>query len=51
MSDGEVRSAFIMMAQVVSTQAQAMTVQANKCVEAHVNPNVRHTASRLRDFI
>uniref|UniRef100_M1DD77 Gag-protease polyprotein n=1 Tax=Solanum tuberosum TaxID=4113 RepID=M1DD77_SOLTU len=51
MSNEEIRSALLMMAQVVATQAQAMTAQANMGVETHVNPNVSTMASRLRDFV
>ncbi|WMV24972.1 hypothetical protein MTR67_018357, partial [Solanum verrucosum] len=47
----EVRSALLMMAQAVATQAQDMTTQATRGVEANVNPNVSTMASRLRDFV
>uniref|UniRef100_M1DX92 Gag-pol protein n=1 Tax=Solanum tuberosum TaxID=4113 RepID=M1DX92_SOLTU len=47
----EVRSALLMMAQAVSTQAQAMMAQATRGVEANVNPNVSTMTSRLRDFV
>uniref|UniRef100_M1DU93 Gag-pol protein n=1 Tax=Solanum tuberosum TaxID=4113 RepID=M1DU93_SOLTU len=51
MTNEEVRSALYMMAQAVSTQAQAMTVQENRGLEANVNPNVSTKASCLRDFV
>ncbi|XP_049359197.1 uncharacterized protein LOC125823875 [Solanum verrucosum] len=51
MSNEEVRSALLMMAQVVTTQAQTMTVQVNRVADTHVNPNVSTMASRLRDFV
>uniref|UniRef100_M1D9Z7 Gag-pol polyprotein n=1 Tax=Solanum tuberosum TaxID=4113 RepID=M1D9Z7_SOLTU len=50
MSDVEVRSAFQMLAQALTTQAQAVTAQANRDVVTHVNPSVNLTASRFRDF-
>ncbi|WMV37708.1 hypothetical protein MTR67_031093 [Solanum verrucosum] len=43
MSDVEVRSTLLML-------AQAMMVQANRDVGTHVNPNINFAASRLRDF-
>ncbi|WMV24726.1 hypothetical protein MTR67_018111 [Solanum verrucosum] len=46
MTNEEVRSALLMMAQAVTTQAQT-----NRDVEANVNPNVITMASRLRDFV
>ncbi|XP_049363326.1 uncharacterized protein LOC125828065 [Solanum verrucosum] len=50
MSNEEVRSALLMMAQAVTTQAQAMTAQAITSM-THVNPIVSTIASRLRDFV
>lgn len=37
-------------AQVVTTQAQAMTAQTTRDVDPRVNPNVSSLALRLRDF-
>ena len=51
MSNEEFRSALLMMAQAVTTQAQAMMVQATRGVETHVNPIVSTMASWLRDFV
>ncbi|WMV13612.1 hypothetical protein MTR67_006997 [Solanum verrucosum] len=51
MTNEEVRSALLVMAQDVTTQAQAITAQATRGVETNVNPNVSTMASRLRDFM
>uniref|UniRef100_M1BHW8 Gag-pol polyprotein n=1 Tax=Solanum tuberosum TaxID=4113 RepID=M1BHW8_SOLTU len=40
MSNEEVRLALLMMALAITTQAKAMTAQATRGVETHVNPNV-----------
>ncbi|KAK4726954.1 hypothetical protein R3W88_031871 [Solanum pinnatisectum] len=48
MSNEEVRSALLMMAQAVTTQAQAMMAQANRGVETHVNYIVSTMASSNR---
>ncbi|XP_049345422.1 uncharacterized protein LOC125809933 [Solanum verrucosum] len=50
MTNEEVRPALLIMAQAVTTQAQAMTAQANKDVRPRVNANESSMASRLRDF-
>ncbi|TMW94055.1 hypothetical protein EJD97_010796, partial [Solanum chilense] len=55
--DGEIRDAFIQMAQAITTQAQAVTTQ-SQAITAQANPEVVHRAnqhvctmaSRLRDF-
>uniref|UniRef100_M1DJ17 Gag-pol polyprotein n=1 Tax=Solanum tuberosum TaxID=4113 RepID=M1DJ17_SOLTU len=39
MTTKEVRSTLLMIAQAITTQAQAMTAQATRGVEANVNPN------------
>uniref|UniRef100_M1DCG0 Gag-pol polyprotein n=1 Tax=Solanum tuberosum TaxID=4113 RepID=M1DCG0_SOLTU len=46
MLDVEVRSTFQILAQALTTQAQAVTAQANRDVVTHVNS----AASRVRDF-
>ncbi|WMV18882.1 hypothetical protein MTR67_012267 [Solanum verrucosum] len=51
MSDVEVRSDLLLLAQAVTNQAKAMTAQANRDVGIHVNPNVNSTTSRLRDLV
>ncbi|WMV08739.1 hypothetical protein MTR67_002124 [Solanum verrucosum] len=51
MTNEDVRSALLMMAQAVTTRAQAMKSQATRGVEAHVNPIVSTMASRLKDFM
>ncbi|XP_049373433.1 uncharacterized protein LOC125838415 [Solanum verrucosum] len=51
MTNEEVRLALLMMAQAVTTQAEAMTAQATRGVEANMNPIVSTMASRLSDFV
>ncbi|KAK4724047.1 hypothetical protein R3W88_026826 [Solanum pinnatisectum] len=51
MTNEEVRLVLLVMVKAVTTQAQAMTAQANRGVETHVNPMVSNMASRLRDFV
>ncbi|XP_049397332.1 probable indole-3-pyruvate monooxygenase YUCCA10 [Solanum stenotomum] len=51
MTNEAVRSALLMIAQAVTTEAQAMTAQATRSVKANVNPNVSTIASRLSDFV
>ena len=57
MKNKDIRSAFVTLAQsmstqaqVVSTQAQAMSTQENRDVGTCVKENANITASRLRDF-
>ncbi|TMW93528.1 hypothetical protein EJD97_011534 [Solanum chilense] len=57
LKDGDIRDAFLQMAQDITTQAQAvttqtpaMTTQANREVVPRENQHVGTMASRLRDF-
>ena len=41
----------LMLCQAITTQARGMTIQSNREVGTHVNPNVNTTTSILRVFI
>ena len=50
-TDGEVRETLFQMAHAITTQAQAITTQANMEVAPRENQHARTMASRLRDFM
>ena len=50
MTDGEVRATLFQMAQAITTQAQAITVQANMEIIPREKQHASTMASRLRDF-
>ena len=51
LTDAEVRASLAQMAQAITLQAQAMTVQVNRQDVLRENPPVRRLADRLRDFM